>query len=100
MSADPSIVGLQGLTVTNCHKDIVDLLQAMELSQSSTSSPVLTANEIASNVDNEAMAVINRAMEQLLVEKTETLITAEYQKLKKTALPSKQYGEESRSIII
>ena len=80
------------------HKDIVVFLQTMELSQSSTTSPVLTANEIANNVDNEAMTLINRAMELMLVEKTETLITAEYQKLKNIALPSKQYGEESQNI--
>ena len=53
---------------------------------------------LLNNVDNEAMTLINRAMELMLVEKTETLITAEYQKLKNIALPSKQYGEESQNI--
>ena len=101
--ADPGIVGPGGLTALKVaadrgHKDIVVFLQTMELSQSSTTSPVLTANEIANNVDNEAMTLINRAMELMLVEKTETLITAEYQKLKNIALPSKQYGEESQNI--
>ena len=95
--ADPSIVGPEGLTAldmaaTAGHEDIVVLLRSME---PSTTSPVLTASEIASNVSNETLAFINRAMEQLLVEKTETLITTEYQKLKKTDLPSKEYGEES-----
>ena len=100
--ADPSIVGPKGLTAldmaaTTGHEDIVVLLQSME---PSTTSPVLTANEIASNVDNETLAFINRAMEQLLVEKTETLITTEYQKLKKTDLPSKEYREESHNIFL
>ena len=99
---DPRIKS-EGLTALDMaanrgHEDIVDLLQAIELSQSSTTSPVLTANEIAGNVDNEAMALVNRAIEQMLVKKTESLITAEYQKLKKTTLPPKQYGEESQNI--
>ena len=67
--ADPSIVGQRGLTAldmaaTAGHEGIVVLLQSMKRS------PVLTANEIARNVDNETLALINRAMEQLLVEKT------------------------------
>ena len=56
----------QLIEVTN---SIVDLLQAVKLSQSSTTSPVLTADEIASNVDNETMALLNRAMEQMAVKK-------------------------------
>ena len=102
--ADPSIVGPQGKTVLDMAaylnlEDIVDLLQAVKLSQSSTTSqPVLSANEIASNVDNETMALINRAMEQMLVKKTETLITAEYQKHKEF-LPFKHYSEGPRNIL-
>ena len=99
-----SMVESQGLTALEVaanrgHQDIVDLLQTMKISQSSTTSPVLTADEIASNVDNETMALINRAMEQMVVKKTEALITAEYQKIKKTALPSKPYGEGLRNIL-
>ena len=37
------------------HQDIVDLIYAVELSQSSSTSPVLTASEIAANVDNETL---------------------------------------------
>ena len=63
------------MAATAGHDNIVVFLQSME---SSTTSPVLTASEIASNVDNETVVLTNRAMEQLLVEKTESLITAEY----------------------
>ena len=80
------------------HENIVELLQTAQLSQSSTTSPVLTADEIASNVDNKTMALINRAMEQMLVKGTKSRITADYQKLKQTALPSKHYQEESHNI--
>ena len=95
-------MGQRGLTAldmaaTAGHEGIVVLLQSKE---SSTTSHVLTANEIACDVDNETLAFINQAMEQLLVEKTETLITTEYQKLKKTDLPSKEYGEESHNIFL
>ena len=101
--ADSSLLGPQGLTALDMaaslsHKDIVDLLQIMVVSQSSTTSPVLTAKEIASNVDNEALALLNRAVEQILVKKTESRITAEYQKLKKT-LPFKHYEEEPQTIL-
>ena len=56
--ADPSMVDSQGLTaldiaVSNGHDDIIDLIQAIDLSQSSTTSPVLTATEIATTIDNE-----------------------------------------------
>ena len=50
--ADPSMVDSQGLNaldiaVSEGHDDIIDLIQAIDLSQSSTTSPVLTATEIA-----------------------------------------------------
>ena len=102
--ADPTIVKSERLSALEIaadkgHEDIVHLLRAIKLSQSSITTPVLTANEIASNVENETMALINRAMEQIVVEKTETLITAEYKKLRKTTLPYKKYGEELHKII-
>ena len=56
--ADPSTVDSRGLTaldiaVSKGHDDIIDLIQAIDLSQSSTTSPVLTATEIATTIDNE-----------------------------------------------
>ena len=97
--ADVSKVGSHGLTALGIaakrgHNDIVDFLQATKLSRSSTTTSVLTANEIASNVDNKTMALLNRAMEQMVVKKAETFITTEYEKkLKKSDFLSKQYKE-------
>ena len=81
--ADPSMVGPEGLTaldVAACegHEDIVHLIQTVKLGgQSSTTSPVLTATEIATNVDNEAMSVLNKAMKNMLIVKSEPLISAQ-----------------------
>ena len=92
-------VGSHGLTALGIaakrgHNDIVDFLQAIKLSRSSTTTPVLTANEISSNVDNKTMAILNQAMEQMVVKKAEILISTEYEKkLKKSDLLSKQYKE-------
>ena len=99
--ADITKVGSHGLTALviaakRGHNDIVDFLQATKLSRSSTTTtaPVLTANEIASNVDNKTMALLNRAMKQMVVKKVEILITTEYEKkLQKSDLLSKQYKE-------
>ena len=52
--------------------NIVDLIHAVELSQSSSISPVLTASEIAVYVDNETLNTLNGAMEKMLVDKAET----------------------------
>lgn len=70
----------------------------MKHGQSLATLPVLKAKEIASNIDSEAMAMVSRAMEQILVKRTESRITADYQKLKRTDLPLKQYGEGSQNI--
>ena len=43
------------MAASNGHEDIVDLIHAVELSQSSSTSPVLTASEIAANADNETL---------------------------------------------
>ena len=91
--ADPSIVGPEGLTALDVaassgHDDIVDLIQAVQLSQSSTTSPALTATEISSSVDNKTMAILNKAMEDMLVAKAESYISTYYKKFKRT-LPSK-----------
>ena len=61
--------------------NIVDLIHAVELSQSSSISPVLTASEIASNVDNETLNILNKAIEKMLVEKTDSLISNQYKTL-------------------
>ena len=54
--------GLTALDMAACkgHDDIVDLIHAIELSQSSSTSPVLTATEIATNVDNKVKACIKQ----------------------------------------
>ena len=87
--ADPSMVDSRELTaldiaVFGIHHDIIDLIQAIDLSQSSTTSPVLTATEIATTIDNEAMASLNQAMEDMLVGKTESYISTYYKKFKRT----------------
>ena len=101
--ADPSIVGPEGLTALDMaassgHDDIVDLIQAVQLSQSSTTSPVLTATEISTSIDNKTMAIVNKAMEDMLVTKTESYISTYYKKFKKT-LPSKYDQEELQTIV-
>ena len=73
--ADPSIAVPEGLTALEMaafsgHDDIVDLIQAVQLSQSSTTSPVLTATEISTSIDKKTMAIVNKAMEDMLVTKT------------------------------
>ena len=92
---DPSLQTPDGLTAVDMaaskgHEDIVDLIHAVELSQSSSSSsvPALTADEIAANLDNEALNILNKAMEKMLVEKTESFMSAQYKELDKI-LPSK-----------
>ena len=101
--ADPSIVGPEGLTpidmaASSGHDDIVDLIQAVQLSQSSTTSPALTATEISSSVDNKAMAILNKAMEDMLVTKAESYISTYYKKFKRT-LPSKYDQENVQTFI-
>ena len=98
--ADPSIVGPEGLTALDMaassgHDDIVDLIQAVQLSQSSTTSPVLTATEISTSIDNKTMAILNKAMEDMLVTKTESYISTYFKK----TLPSKSDQEEIRTIV-
>ena len=95
--ADPSVVGPEGLTALDIaawagHYDIVHLIQAVELSQSSTTSPVSTANEIATNVSNEAMSLLNKVIENMLVAKSEDLISTHYKHVDKK-LPPKQSQE-------
>ena len=78
--ADLSLLTPGGLTALDMaafsgHEDIVDLIHAVELSQSSSTSPVPTAGQIAANVDNETLNILNRAMEKMLVDKVETFIS-------------------------
>ena len=86
--------GLTALDMAACegHDDIVDVIHAVELSQSSSTSPVLTATEIAINVDNKALASLYQAMEKMLLEKTESIISAKHQQLEKI-IPYKQEQE-------
>ena len=98
--ADPDLRSHDGVTALDLaacegHDDIVDLIQTFELSQSSSTSPVLTATEMATNVDNEALASFYQAMEKLLVEKTESFISAQYHKIEKV-LPHKHEQELQR----
>ena len=93
--ADPSIKS-DGLTAPKIaadrgHKNIVDLLEAIKLSQSSTTSPALTANEISSKVfiDNKTMSLLNKANEEMLVKKVESFIATECKK-RKEILPPKE----------
>ena len=83
---------VQGLTATKIavhlgNNKIADLLQAIELSQSSTTSSVLTPQEIANSTDNEAMAILNKEFENMIVAKVESYISNSYEKTKQT-LPS------------
>ena len=101
--ADSSIVGPEGLTALDMaassgHDDIVDLIQAVQLSQSSTTSSALTVTEISSCVDNKTMAILNKAMEDMLVTKAESYISTYYKKFKRT-LPSKYDQEDVQTII-
>ena len=88
--ADHHIV--QGLTATKIvvhlsNNDIADLIQAIELSLSSATSPVHTPQEVATSIDNEAMAILNKKFENVLVEKAKSYISTIYKKTKQT-LPS------------
>ena len=78
--------GLSALNMAACkgHDDIVDLIQVIELSQSSSTSPVLTATEIATNVDNKALY---QAMEKKLVDKTEPSASTKHHKLESLLPP-------------
>ena len=101
--ADPSMMhptsGITALHLAACFgfEDIVDLIQAVKLSQSTSTSNVLTAAEVAADVDNEALSVINRDMEKMLVEKTESLISSLYSKYDKS-LPPKFKQEVQRPV--
>ena len=90
--ADPSVLSLGGLSAIHIaalkgHEDIVHLIQAVELSQSSSNSPVLMTNEIASNVSNESLSILNESMEAMLFAKSEAHITTHFKNLDKTLLP-------------
>ena len=76
------------------HEDIVDLIHAVELSQSSSTSPVLTSKKIAANVDIAAMSILNKAMEKMLGKRTESFISAQY-KIVNKILPSKDLLKET-----
>ena len=91
-SADPSVLSLEGRSALDfaalCgHEDIVHLIQAVELSQSSIISPVLTTNEIASNVSIESLSVLNKSMETMLVAESEALISNLFKNFDKTHQP-------------
>ena len=81
--------GLTALDMAACkgHDDIADLIQTIELSLSPFNSPVLTPTEITINVDNKARASSYRAMERILVDETESFVSAKYQKLEKILSP-------------
>ena len=101
--ADPSVLSLKGLSALHVaaicgHEEIVQLIQAVELSQSSSISPVLTTNEIASNVSNESLSVLNESMETMLVAKSEALISAHFKNFDKTLLP--KHSQESPLTLI
>ena len=101
--ADPNMMlptsGITALHLAACFglEDIVDLIQAVKLSQSSSTSNVLTAAELAADVDNEALSVLNRDMEKMLVEKTESFISSLYSKYDKS-LPPKFKQEVQRPV--
>ena len=87
--SDPSVLSLRGLSALHLaalrgHEDIVHLLQAVELSQSSSISPVLTTNEIASNVSNESLSVLNESMETMLVAESEAFISTHFKNFDKS----------------
>ena len=101
--ADPNMTYSEGITALHMaaylgFEDIVDLLQAVKLSQSSFTSNILTAAEVAADVDNEALSVLNREMEKILVEKTESLISSLYLKYDKS-LPPKFKQEVQQPVI-
>ena len=102
--ADPNMiysgeeVSILHLAASLDQEDIVDLLQAVKLSQSSSTLNVLTAAELAADVDNEALSVLNRNIEKILVEKTESLISTLYSKYDKS-LPPKFKKEVQRPVI-
>ena len=88
-NADPSLQAPGGLTTlsiaaSNGHEDIFDLIHAVELSQCSSTSPVLTASEIAANVDNEKLNIFGGALDKVLVAKAKSFISIHSQKHKKT----------------
>ena len=90
--ADPSMKS-RGLTAQEAaaregHEDIVDMLEAIKLSQSSTTSPALTANEIASKVfiDNRTLTLLNEAKEEMLVKDVESFIVS-HTKMHEKQLP-------------
>ena len=101
--ADPNMM-LPSSGITALHtaaflglEDIVDLLQAVKLSQSSSTSNVLTAAELAADVDNEALSAFNRDMEKMLVDKEESLISSLPLKYDKN-LPPKFKQEVQRPV--
>ena len=90
--ADPSMLNPEGLSAlhlaaSNGHEDIFHLIQAVELSQTSSNSPVLMANAIASNVSKESLSVLKESMETMLVAKSEALISTHFKNFDKTLLP-------------
>ena len=90
--ANSSMLNLKGLSALHLaalkgHEDIVHLIQAVELSQSSSNSPVLTTNEIASNVSNESLSILNESMETMLVAESEALISTHFKNFDKTLFP-------------
>ena len=90
--ADPSVLSLRGLSALHLaaicgHEDIVHLIQAVELSQSSSNSPVLTTNEIASYVSNESLSLLKESMEAMLVAESEALVSTHFKNFDKTLQP-------------
>ena len=90
--ADLSMLSPRGISALEIaayrgHYDIVHLIQAVELSQSSTTSSVLTDAEIATNLDIKAMSLLIEAMENMLVTKSEVLISTQSKSIDKSLLP-------------
>ena len=105
--ADPSMVGPKGSTALSMaassgHVDIADLIKAKQLSQSSditsprteiatphgTETASNTGTKTSEKIDNKTLAILNKAMEDMLVAKAKTFIS-EQDKLIERNLPPK-----------
>ena len=93
--ADPSVVttppapqrtALQ-LAANEGHEDIVHLIQAVELSQSSTTLPILTVKEIVASTKIGGISNFKTIFENMLVTKSENLISSHFKNVDKAILP-------------
>ena len=84
------------MAISSGHDDIAELIQAVQLSQTSAhqikvatthTEETNSSTQISEKIDNRTMAILNKAMEDMLVAKAKTFILAQDKSLDRNLPP-------------